>query len=408
MGTPRKAHARCLLLVCTAGLAAVAQAEVLKPAPARLGPASITPTLTLREEYDSNLFRQHDDVTESWVQVMLLHMQALAQDGPHEYTLDYRGEAGFVDNSSADDYVDHAVTVDGKWDMATRHRAQLMAGYLRDHDRRGTAYFQGDQALLIDEPLRFSEEMFLGRYSYGARNAQGRLDFEVKGTNKTYLNFRELTRRNDLTHVYGTVTFLWRVAGSLRGLLETTQGNVNYRHDPDKVDGALDVRDSDYARYLAGVTWELAGKTTGTLKLGHATKDFSDRDRKDFSGTSWSGELTWNPVSYSRLTLATGRRTDEAYGRGDFIDATDWGLIWEHSWSDRIETSLRYRHSDETYEEDPDGRDDTIQNYGFDIDYAMRRWLAIGLFYTREQRDSNIRQYDFPRDYAGLTLRISL
>lgn len=403
-------HKRYLTLAACAAssVAALTQAQGFKPAPVKLGFVDLVPVLTVREEYDGNLYREAENEEEAWIQVMILDMKARALDGPHEYALDYRGEAGFVDESSEDNYVDQSTRLGGKWDFSTRHRFELAGSYRQDHDRRGTEYFQGDEALLIDEPARYREEMILSRYSYGAKSARGRLDFEVSGLNKSYENFRELTERNDLSKVDGTATFLWRVAGNLRGLLETTHGQVDYDTDPQEgVDGD-DTRDSDYASYLTGVTWELAGKTTGTLKAGYATKDFSDDDRTDFSGASWSGDLGWSPRSYSTFTLSAGRRTDESNGRGDYIDATDWGISWAHQWGDRIETRLRYRYSDETYEADPSERDDDIHRYGFNIDYTLQRWLVVGLFYTRDQRESNIAQYDYPRDYAGLVLRASL
>lgn len=397
------------ILFCTANSFVVAtQAQGLQPAPVKLGFVDFVPALAIKEEYDSNLYRQPENAQESLIQVMLLNMKALALDGPHEYSLNYRGEAGFVQNSSDDNYVDQAATLDGNWDLNARHRVQLTGGYKQDHDRRGTEYFQGESANLIDEPARFHEEFVETRYSYGAPGASGRLDFDVKGTNKRYMNFRDFTEQGDLSDIYGTATFLWRLAGTLRGLVETTYGSVNYKEDPARQDGILDVRDSDYARYLAGVTWELAGKTTGTLKVGHATKDFSDRDRKDFAGTSWSGELTWNPRSYSSFTIASGRRTDESHNRGDYIDATDWSIAWDHQWSKRLDTRVHYRQSDETYEGDPQRRDDTIKRYGFSFDYTLRRWLVVGMFYTRDQRESNLAQFDYPRDFTGLTLRASL
>jgi len=393
-----------MLMLCSA---TVVHAEGFDPAPVKLGFVDFVPSLTVFEEYDSNLYRQNKDAEESWIQIMVLRMKAQAFDGPHEYTANYRGAAGFFDNTSSDNYIDQSASLGGKWDISTRHRFELQGGYLQDHDRRGTEYFQGDQAQQIDEPARYREEMLLGRYSYGAAGARGRLNFEAKSINRTYLNFREFTRQSDFSNVSGTGTLLWRLVGELQGLVETTYGSVNYKTDPQKQDGINDVRDSNYSAWLTGVTWDVAGKTTGTVKAGYATKDFADRDRKDFGGSSWSGELTWNPVNYSRFSLSTGRRAEESHGRGDYKDVNDWGVAWTHHWTNTIESNLHYRESDETYKADPERRDDKIHRYGIGVDYVMRRWLVFGMFYTREQRDSNIAQFDYPRNFTGLTLRTS-
>jgi len=403
------------LLFCSATLAHAegfdpvpVHAEGFNPAPVKMGFIDLTPILSVKEAYDSNLYRKANNEEESWVQALMLGMNAVAHDGPHEYSLNYNGEAGFFENSSADNYIDNAATLDGKWEANSRHRFELTGGYRQDHDRRGTEYFQGDQAQLIDEPARFHESMFDGRYSYGADQARGRLDLEVKGTDKTYTNFRELTEQNDFSKVYGTATFLWRLAGELRGLLEATQGEIDYRKDPVEQTGILDTRDSNFASYFTGVTWDLAGKTTGTLKIGRASKDFDDADRKDFSGASWTGEVSWNPRSYSTFTVFTGRRAEESYGRGDYRDVTNWGITWTHKWSDRIASGLYYEQSDEKYKADPQHRDDTFHRYRFSLDYVLRRWATIGMFYTRDQRTSNLAQFDYPRDYTGLILQASL
>jgi hypothetical protein len=101
-------HTRNLILL--AGIAnsvvAAAHAEVFEPAPAKLGFADVAPLLTVREEYDSNVFRQTKGEEEAWVQTMILRMNAQALDGPHVYALNYRGEAGFIDDRSSDNYVD--------------------------------------------------------------------------------------------------------------------------------------------------------------------------------------------------------------------------------------------------------------------------------------------------------------
>jgi len=396
------------MLLTASSAAIVANAGGLEPAPVKLGFFELVPILGISEQYDSNLYRQAENEQDVWIQVTELDLKAQAFDGPHQYSIGYQGEAGFVASSSDDNYVDHAATLEGKWDAGIRHRFELLGSYRKDHDRRGTAYFQGNQAQLIDEPARFDEELFRGRYSYGALKARGRIDVELQGLQKTYTNFRELTELNDYSQIYGTTTFLWRLGGSLYGLVETTYGEIDYDTDPIEQEGIIDIRDSTYANYLTGVTWELAGKTTGTLKVGHATKDFGDKDRDDFSGTSWSGEVSWNPRTYSTLILSTGRRTDEATDRSNYIDVTDWGIAWTHKWGEQIKSRLRFRQSDETYEADDVTRDDTVYRYGLDIDYTVRRWLVIGVFYTRDQRESNLAEYDYPRDFAGLTLRASL
>lgn len=396
----------CLLTLGFPCFHAAAADEPFQPAAVHLGPIEFSPQLGLKEEYDSNFYHQAFNEQQFQVQILNLDLLAKTFAGPNQYSFDYQSEAGFVENSARDNYVDQQANLTGQWLLGARHRFELSGRYQQDHDRRGTGYFQGNQALLIGEPPRYQMNSILGRYSYGADGARGRLVFELEGADKTYLNLRELTRDNDHSEVKGDATFYWRMVGTLKALLETTQGRINYYHTP--VTNPEGNRDSQFSRYLTGITWKIAGKTSGTFKLGYATKDFADRSRRDFAGASWSGQLNWSPQHTTTLSLTSGRQTDESYGRGDYIDATNWGVEWRQRWLERVASHVHYDRSRETYKGDPEGRDDDIARYGFDVDYYMRRWLALELFYVQELHQSNLASYDYQRDLAGLALRASL
>lgn len=386
----------------------VAADDPFRPAPAKVGAFDLTPELGIREEYDGNYYHQAFNTRELQVQVVTLKLKAVTYDGPHEYAFNYKTEAGFIDSGGDDDYLDQLAALSGHWDLGTRHRFELTGRYLQDHDRRGTEYFQGRQALLIDEPPRYQQGSMRARYFYGADGARGHLVVELQTSDKTYTNLRELTAAGDRTLTQGRMTFYARLAGSLRALLETTQGRVNYHHDPLAQPGIEDRLDSDFARYLAGLTWKITGKTSGTIKVGRAVKHFTDRDREDFSGSSWSGELQWSPLHYSTFLLTTGRQAEESNGRGDYIDATAWGTEWRHHWAPRIQSRVYYSKRREIYKGDPQGRDDIIARYGFSIDYSMRRWLTLGLFYRQELHQSTLDEFDYPLNVAGLTLNLGL
>lgn len=389
-------------------LSTLCAADLLDPAPIQFGATELEPQFLLRRQYDDNLYRQSTDPQAFWVDILALQLNARTVDGPDEYAVNYRTEGGLVESSSDDNYLDHALSLRGLWSPDVRHRIEALGSYVQDHERRGTEYFQGEEALIIDEPARYHEESILGRYSYGADEARGRLEFELQALDRTYMNFRELTERNDRTHVFGTSAFLWRIAGSMRALIEATFGDINYVNDPVEVDSAGDRRDSTYTTGMVGVTWDLAGKTSGTVKVGHTDKQFEDGDREGFSGANWSGELTWFPRDYSELTLLTGRRAEESNGRGDYIDAVDVGARWRHEWTDRVESRLHYVQSEETYEGDPEARDDDLYRYGVNLDYAIRRWCVLGVFYLRDERESSLVEFEYPRDVSGVSVRMSL
>lgn len=402
---------RHLIIIAALGpwAATHATADLMDPAPVDLGPINLVPTLGISHVYDDNFYRQSGGSGETFnLQILDLDLTAIALDGPHEYRAIYKGQAGFVDESSDDDYYDQTARLNGRWEMTARHRLELDGAYEELHDRRGTGYFQGDQAVNIDEPARYRRESALARYTFGSDSSKGQLRFELNAANKEYLNFRELTEDSDRVNVNGLTTFLMRITGSLRWLLEAGYGEVNYQNDPAAQNGVEDTLDSQLTQYLTGITWDITGQTTGTLKAGYLTKDFSDGDREDFSGSSWSGNIDWWPRSYSRVSFSTARYPEETTSTGDFVDTADWRVRWEHQWNKRIQSSVGALQRKENYEDSINGRDDDTVEYSLSVDYAIRRWLLVGIFYDHEKRDSNLEQFTFTREVAGLTLNMSL
>ena len=396
------------LLIASGALTGNAQADLLEPAPVKLGGTDLIPQLSLVEEYDDNFYSQVNSL-EFWVQILTLQLDTLTPVGPHEYSAHYKAEAGFVETSSDDNYVDQSLYLRGFWDVSPRHRIELKGGYKQDHERRGTENFQGSKAFSIDETPVYEQTSVLGRYTYGADKSRGRLVLEAKGADKTYMNLRDLTERSDRQNLEGTGTFFWRLAGSLHGLLEASSGQYDYVNDLAPREGVVDTGDNDYTHLLAGFTWEAAGKTDGTLKMGRAEKNFTDPDREDFAGNSWYGDIKWRPKTYSTFRLNTASRTEEPpTGRGDYVDVTEVGIDWRHEWSDRLASRIRYLQIDEIFKGDPEGREDTSSLYGFDVDYAMRRWLVFGLFYTQDDHQSNLEEFDYPHGVAGVSVQASL
>lgn len=374
----------------------------------QMGAFALTPELTFTEIHDSNYYRQSDNADAFWWQRLNLRLLAETTDGPNKFSGLYQLDAGYIDASPDDNYTDQLASIAGLWHLSSRQQLDLKSVYREDHDRRGTEYFEGGNALQLDSPARYRLESMHGGYAYGAEDALGRLEFALKATNKTYLNHREFTERNDLLDLNGRSTFLWRLAGTLRGLVEIQGGKTDYYHDPVLQDGTEDTLDSTYITYLAGVTWKLAGKTRGTLKAGYANKYFVDPDRQDFSGASWSGAITWMPLTYSTVQLGTSRHAEESTGDSDFIDVADWSADWRHEWNDQLTSRLRYRRSHETYQGHPQQREDVISRYDAALDYEFRRWIAMGLFCLAESHDSNLAEYDYPRNVAGVRLHLTL
>ena len=78
---------------------------------------------------------------------------------------------------------------------------------------------------------------------------------------------------------------------------------------------------------------------------------------------------------------------------------------------DRLSSNVTYTYTDRKYQNDSrvsSDRHDKIKQYGLGMTYEMRRWLDVGLGYTRRDNDSNVDSRDYKRNIYALTFNASL
>ncbi|GLQ30287.1 outer membrane beta-barrel protein [Litoribrevibacter albus] len=381
--------------------------QAAEPATFNAGIFTVTPQATLESMYDDNIFSQESKEKASLVSILNPSVEAVADDGFQKYTLGYSFDAGWYENSTDDNYLDHSLFAQGDWFLNQTHQLAAEFSLFSTHEDRGTGFSQGGGALTSDSPDKYVETTLSGVYTFGGIKTKGRLETELEYYDKRYTNHRDLTVGRDRVDISLGETFFWAVSGSTDALFELVYVDVDYDNDPSSgsAEGSLDSR---VIKAYTGATWELSGKTEGTVKIGYADKAFDDRDRDDFSGLSWEASVTWLPKSYSVVTFTMGRRQDEAYGSGDYIDGKDIGVAWKHDWKERFSTQLAINYSNEDYKGDPSDQEDNLFDMEFSANYEMRRWLTLGASYLHETRNSNQSSKDYDRNVIALNAEVSL
>lgn len=412
-GSTRPGFVSAVIVLGVAGATAVASGVLAPPAaadPAAItaGPFAIVPMLQLEQRYDDNIFSQPDSEVDSWVTVLKPSVTALADTGPRRLLLSYLNSTGLYSESSDDDFNDNRLGADYRWELNSHHQLGFTAAYADGHEDRGTGYSQGFNAFAIDEPDTFTQKTAGLAYDLGSDSSRGRMQLAVQHMEKEYTNHPATTLQRDRDDLNAVARFLWRLGGRSDLVAEVRQTEADYAFAPASVTGVLDTLDSTANKYYVGLDWEATAKTEGSLRLGRATKDFDDRDRKDFSGSSWEAEVRWLPRTYSVFSLNTLRDTRENNGTGNFIDSEAYRVGWEHEWSERISTHIFYALDNEVYEGDTAGREDDTATTGMRIDYAMRRWLGLGLSLNNIDRDSNVDTFVYERQQIVLHVQLSL
>lgn len=134
----------------------------------------ITPTLKARVGHDDNVRRTENGAVSSMYSSLSPSVIAQLETDRAAYQFDYRIDALWYGNSSADDYVNHFAHASAFWLFNIRNRLRLDYEYHVKSEPRGTGLTEGS-SLSISEPLRYHYQDLNARYTYGAAGAPGRL-----------------------------------------------------------------------------------------------------------------------------------------------------------------------------------------------------------------------------------------
>ncbi len=377
--------------------------QATEPANYPLGPLFLTPTLEAELGWTDNLFRTRQDEVDTWKSLLAPRLQAWMQNGPSTYSLTWKAQDFRYFSSHDDDFTDHIWNIDIHQEFNARNSLNLIAEYYDGHEERGTGLSEGVGPLL-DEPLELERTIFGGDYTFGGRESRGRLRLAAKGIDHEYGNFKEITRYYDRERGELIGTFFWKVGSRTDALIELRHIDTEYDEvDPTDPAGSLDSEDSIV---FVGAEWAATAKTSGSVRFGLYDREYDSAAREDDDGFSWEVDISFRPRSYSLWHLESRRYFRETNGLGDAIDTEEATLTWAHDWSGRSNTELGLTAGRDDYR--GSRREDDRYRLEASYNYALRRWLDLGIGYRREDRDSDLDFFDYTRNEIFLRAEFSL
>lgn len=358
-------------------------------------PITFHPSVKLEVQHSDNIYSTANNKTGD---VILMLTPALRLDAKHAGTnlkLQLSTAIGRYQNNTADNYTNTTLNGLADIDLGTRLRARLEAEYLDGVDPRGS-----NNNALSATPDHYRQTRGQGVFSYGARDAKGRLDLELGQLRRKYLNNRATTEASDRVIDDLGATFNWRMGPKTTLLFQGKHSKVDYAF-PGSTLGSVETL------FQAGGTWDATAKTSGTLRFGITKKDFDDSARSSATTMSWTGQIRWSPRTYSHVDLILNRAPAETSGGvGDFIDRTSTATRWTHQWSSRFITEASASYLTDAYQ--GVARTDNTQNYGVRVTFTMRRWLSFGGDYAHSFRNSDDNNFDYKRNAVMLFLTATL
>jgi len=363
----------------------------IDPQDIHLGVFRFTPTLIVREGYDDNYRGLAQNEQASWVTSINPTFLLSTGNRNSEYELKYSPDAVIYHSDSQASHTDHHLTLRGVIEPTSRHRLTGGLEYHRVEDTSDTE--------AITENDKYSLAVARAAYRYGAATARNQLEFGTRYEELRYYNRDGLNASEERNSLMFNSIWFHRLGGGARSLVEARHTDHDYLE-------AAALRDSTNIALLGGAIWDATAKTSGTLKLGAERKDFDSGTRKDFTSPMWEVGVTWKPRSYSAFNLNTRRAFDEGNDGASTIN--DWTSLatWEHEWTARIATELKYLYAEREYK--GINRDDERTSYGAGVTYSPDRWVDVTLSYLRIENDSTLAVKTYERNIYQLSFELSL
>src|SRR5216110_1366377 len=197
------------------------------------GAFTLESSLGIEALHDSNIFESRTTVQSS--QIWKLAPILLMRFEPARSRLEfgYKGDYGWYDKSSHDDYVDHALQAGAYLLLGERSGLDLVASYDETHENRGTGLSVGiDPAsgAFPQDPDRYTTGQYLARYTYGVSHTRAFVVLEASTEKFAYQNNLALTQPFDRDESYGQATFGVRVRPKTSLELSVQARDITYDH----------------------------------------------------------------------------------------------------------------------------------------------------------------------------------
>lgn len=364
---------------------------VNEPQDIRIGNFEFTPTLIVRESYDDNYRGLADNEQASWVTGINPTFLLGTGNRNSEYELEYSFNSDIFHSDSEASNTDHHLNLRSVMEFNSRNRLSWGLGYHRVEETADTE----DNT----ENDKYSSAIARAAYRFGAQTARNQLEFGTHYEQRRYHNSGNINASEERDSLMFNSIWFHRLGARTRSLVEVRHTDHDY-----KLSSAL--RDSTNVALLGGATWNATAKTSGSFKVGAERKDFDSDQREDFTSPMWEANVTWKPRTYSAFNLTSRRAFDEGNDGASTIN--DWTTLasWEHEWTSRIATELKYRFSDREYE--GINRDDERTAYGAGLIWSPDRWIDVTLSYLRTENDSSLALENYDRNVYLLSFDLSL
>lgn len=378
----------------------------------RLGPVDVSPYVSTTVTYDDNVFVRNINKTDDVYFQVSPGIMIQRVKGDNLLQAGYRADIyRYIDTGELNDVEDHSINAAAHLNTDGRLWLRLDDMANRGHEPRGeavvaaqtlTRYYSNDLSAVVGYELtpKFGVSLAYTNYyaDYFNSNAAIAVDYRDRVDNGVEL------------------TVKYRVTPKTKALV---QGAFKDIYHTDNVDPRAAALNSREYWTLAGLTWDITGKSTGTVKAGYEWKKFKDAGMKDFATPVYIVSLNHRFTPKTSLTVTGTRRANETDDPDtQYYTTTNGALQMNFKPTGKIDigpyvsyNNNRY-HGATTISAGPPvvaaRRIEDIYTYGLNLGYNMNKWIALKLGYNHDKKVSTIKTFDYTRNTVSFTVSAAL
>jgi len=369
---------------------------------------TLLPSVDVNVENNDNVYLQADgNEVESTITRIAPALSLIGDMGAIQWNANYRAEQGTYSKDEDDDYLDQNINVAAGFEVNARNQIDVNAAFNSAHDARGAGALEGAAALnVLAEPDQYEETTAGVQYTFGADSAFANIVASADTYQKRYDDNKQQdgstidNSDRDYDKVTALVGAQLNLSPATKAVFEISQATISYDANDD------DAREGDNLKILAGMSWDITGKTTGEVKLGSATRDFKNSDEDSTTRLSWSANLTWEPMTYSSVALYSAQSNNETATVGSYIANTYTQVSWDHSFSTFVSAGIEASRSADTYV--GASREDETVSYGLNVTYSPKAWMDVKASFNQADRDSTNNDLDYDGQVVNLGITLAL
>ncbi len=378
-----------------------AQSFAVQPVGVAMGSGfTFLPSVETSVERNDNIYSQSSDAVTSSITRVAPSFSLKGDMGQLKINSSYKLEQGIYDKNSDDDYIDHNLAFGGDYELNARNQLNVNAIYNVGHDARGSAKGAETPTVTYSNPDEYSEVTAALGYTLGSDSAPFNLDLSADSYQKRYDNNELNTASREHDKLSVSAKLAYTVSSATDLLLSVTNTDIDYQITSD--------REGSENTVLVGASWDISGATTGEFKIGLSEREFDNSSIDTETNLNWEGNVTWQPLTYSTVSVITSQASAETAGAGSFIESSSTKVSWDHEYSNFVSAGINASYGEDKYEDDADGRNDINTVYGVQATYAPSNFLDVTASWNLEDRNSNQNNLDSEKNIFTLGVALAL